>query len=141
MKLGIAGILQYLGVGLIAFFSPIKYAFILTGILVLIDTITGTMKAYHKKGAKGVKSNKAFRLVPKSIFFALFIIAFHALEVYVDPTIPFVKLCLIGIAWIEVKSVDENFEAMYGYSFINKIMDGMAKLKDVKKRADEDEIE
>ena len=136
MKASIIGVLKYLGVGLAAFFSPITYAFIFIGILVSVDTITGVMKA-GKTDIREVKSNKAFRVIPKLIFYSLLVIVAHAVHIYVEPTVPFVKLSLVGIGFIEIKSIDENFRELYGFSFIDKVLEAGKKLKGIKKHTDE----
>jgi len=127
---------KYFITGLVAFFSPIYYAFLLVIILVIVDTITGVMKAGKSK-VENIESSKMFRFVPKLIFYLLLVIVSHSANLYVDNQIPFVKLAIIGIAWIEVKSIDENFRDMFGFSFIDKVLEGMKSLNDIKKRKNE----
>jgi len=40
---------------------------------------------------------------------------------------------MLGIGFIEVKSIDENFEKIYGYSFVNRILDALKALSKVKR--------
>lgn len=122
---------KYFGVALLGFFAPIHYAFIFTIILVACDTVTGVMKA-GKNDIREITSKKAFPLVPKLIFYFLLIIAAHAMS-SIDEQIPFVKLALIGIGWIEVKSIDENFKELFGYSFIEKIIEGIKSVNNIKR--------
>lgn len=92
------------------------------------------MKAGKTGGVKSIQSNKAFKLVPKLFFYMLLIIVAQALNNYVDSQIPWVKLSLVGISWIEIKSIDENFKEMFGFSFIDKILAGSKKLTSIEKR-------
>ena len=134
MKTTLISILKYFGVALISFFSPIKYAFLLITILVITDTITGIMRA-GRKDVEKVTSRKAFAIVPKLIFYFLLVIVGHGLEV-VEPQLPFVKFALIGIGWIEVKSIDENFRGLFGFSFIDKTLHGIKQVNQIKRHKD-----
>jgi len=127
---------KYFITGLVAFFSPIYYAFLLVIILVIVDTITGVMKAGKSK-VENIESSKMFRFIPKLIFYLLLVIVSHSANLYIDNQIPFVKLAIIGISWIEVKSIDENFRDMFGFSFIDNVLEGMRSFNDIKKRKDE----
>ena len=121
---------------LIGFFAPILYAFILTTILVGADTITGVMKA-GKDSVKNITSKKMFAVCPKMSFYFLLIITAHSVQIYVEPQIPFTKLALIGISWIEIKSIDENFNAIFGFSFMDKILEGIKSFNQIKRHKDE----
>lgn len=123
--------IAYFGTGLIAFLAPIYWAFWIVIAFVTIDTITGVMAA-GKTSVKNIKSRKLFDLVPKLIFYFLLVVAAHSAS-YIDSQIPFVKLAMLGIGFIEVKSIDENFEKIYGYSFVNRILDALKALSKVKR--------
>lgn len=117
-------------------FAPLVGAFYFIIILVATDTLTGVWSAY-KTGV--VTSNKAFQLVPKLIFYGLLIICGQALTYYVEHQIPWVKVALAGVAWIEIKSIDENFKKIFGYSFINKVIYALNKVKSFQKRQDDED--
>ena len=127
---------KYFLVALVSFFSPILYAFILTTILVSADTITGVMKA-GKESVKNISSKKMFAVCPKLSFYFLLIISAHSVQIYVEPQIPFTKLALIGISWIELKSIDENFNAIFGFSFMDKILEGLKSINQIKRHKNE----
>lgn len=127
---------KYFFVAILGFFAPILYAFILTIILVGADTITGVMKA-GKKSVKDISSKKMFAVCPKLSFYFLLIITAHSVQIYVEPQIPFTKLALIGISWIELKSIDENFNSIFGFSFIDKILEGIKSINQIKRHKDE----
>ena len=113
--------------------TPIKGALIFVLLLVMVDTITGIMKA-GKSNVDKIQSKKAFKLVPKVFFYLLLVIVAQAVNNYVDGQIPWVKLALVGIGWIEIKSIDENFKEMFGFSFINKALEGFKKLTNIERK-------
>jgi phage-related holin len=98
-----------------------------------IDTITGVMKA-GKDTVKNISSKKAFAIVPKLIFYFLLVICAHACEVFVDDQLPLVKLALIGIGWIEIKSIDENFSAIFGFSFLDRTIEAVKSVNKITRK-------
>lgn len=107
---------------LISFFSPLQAAFIVAISAVALDTFTKLIVVVKLQGVAHVISRKLFRIIPKTLFYFTFIIMAHILAVYVDPTVPFVKLVLITVVGIETYSIDENFEQLTGFSFIKKLI-------------------
>jgi len=104
-----------------AFFVPILWAFASVCIVVVIDTITGVMKA-GKKDIKDVKSRRLGHVISKLIYYMSAILIGRISELYIDDQIPFVKLCLVVVLIIEVKSIDENFRDTFGFSFVDKML-------------------
>jgi hypothetical protein len=47
-----------------------------------------------------------------------------------------VKLALVAVVLIEVKSIDENFRETFGFSFVDKALKGFKKLN--RKEAEKD---
>lgn len=123
---------KYFAVGMVAFFSPIWYSLIFVCILVISDTITGVMKA-GKENVLDVFSKKMFAFVPKAMIYLLFVIIAHLGSIVLDKSIPFVKLALFGISWIEIKSIDENFRSIWGFSFIDKILESVKYISNLRK--------
>lgn len=123
----------YFSTALITFFAPIYGALWLVLLLVATDTITGIMKA-GKTSIKNIQSKIAFRLVPKLIFYFLIIILAHCISLCIDNQIPWVKLGLVGIAWIEIKSIDENFAELFGFSFLDKCLEAGKKITELKRK-------
>ena len=126
----------YFGAGLIAFFSPILWAFWVVVGLVFVDTAFGIMRA-GKQDVKSIKSRKMFSMVTKTIAYLLLVIIAHLVS-FIEPAIPFVKLALFGVAFIEVKSIDENFRGLFGFSFIDKILSAFKFVKEIKRETKED---
>lgn len=116
----------------IIWLSPIKGALIFTALIVIADTITGIMKA-GKDDVRNISSKKSFPMVPKTIFYMTWILVAQSCHNYVDPQVPWVKLSLMGIGWIEVRSIDENFKAIYGFSFLDKILEGIRSVNRIKR--------
>ena len=131
MKATLISMIKYFSVALISFLAPLFWAFTLIAILVLTDTITGIMRAGREKVEK-VTSKRAFAIVPKLTFYFLFVIVAHGLAM-VEPSLPFVKFALMGIGWIEVKSIDENFRGLFGFSFIDRTLHAIKSINQIKR--------
>ena len=123
----------YFGTALVTFFTPITGALWFVVALVVTDTITGIMKAGKMK-VQHIESKKAFRLVPKLIFYFLIVILAQCMYISIDNEIPFVKLALVGIGWIEIKSIDENFNELFGFSFLDKCLEAGKKITEIKRK-------
>lgn len=126
--------LTYFGTALVAFFSPIMWAFWVVIILVMVDTCLGVMRAGYKD-VRMIKSRKMFAIVTKLTAYFLLVILAQAIG-WVEPQIPFVKLALFGIGFIEIKSIDENFYGIFGYSFIDKILNALKFVKEIKRKGE-----
>lgn len=116
---GILAILVSLG----SFFAPITGTLLTAVVVVILDTVTKVMVVGKTQGIKEIKSKKLFKIVPKLIFYFIFIILAELLHDYVDVEIPFSKLTIVAIIGIEVYSIDENFEELTGFSFLKKVME------------------
>lgn len=123
---------KYFAVSIMAFFAPIYFSLLFVVVLVVVDTITGVMKA-GRKDVKNITSKKLFAFVPKLIIYLLFVIVANFGNHVIDKSIPFVKLAIMGISWIEVKSIDENFRDIFGFSFIDKILDSVKLISNFRK--------
>ena len=119
--------LTYFSASLTAFFLPITWAIISVIVVVLIDTITGVMSA-GKDSIKNIKSRKLSNVVSKLIYYLFAIILCQIATLFIDDSIPFVKLCLVAVMLIEVKSIDENFQKTFGFSFVDKMLTAFKKI-------------
>jgi hypothetical protein len=129
----------------IVFFAPIKGIILLVALATIIDTGFGIWKA--KKLNENINS-KTFRhgFVPKLISYVVgimlvytsdfFIINYLTKEVVSVDYIA-TKLIALTLISIEVKSMDESFEKVKGYSFIKEIVKMIVKAKNVKKHLQE----
>lgn len=106
---------------LLAFFTPIALWIALVGLFVVADFVTALLKA-HKNGT-AITSNKMFKTIPKFIAYGTAVIIAHALFLAFFPEFPAVKLITGFIAYIELKSIDENFKEITGHSFFKAFID------------------
>jgi uncharacterized membrane protein len=113
---------------LLAFLSPIKWFMIAVGFFVVADLVTGIIAA--KKSGLKIESKKMFRTVPKYIAYSIAILAAHALELLFFPDFPATKMVSGLIAFIEIKSLDENLEKITGHSLFGAIIDKLNPKKD-----------
>lgn len=119
-------------VSLTGFFAPLTTAFTIAIALVFLDTISKVMVVGKVQGIDAIKSKKLFLVIPKTIFYMIFIILGQLCHDYVDVDIPFSKLVLVGIIGIEVYSIDENFQELTGFSFIKRILEFTKKVTQYK---------
>jgi peptidoglycan biosynthesis protein MviN/MurJ (putative lipid II flippase) len=126
---------------LLAFFAPISGIVLLVALSTIIDTVFGLWKAYNLK--ENITSRKArFGLVPKIISYCAAICLIYACDFYmindltkmvVSAEFLTTKLLALVLISIEVKSIDESFQSVKGWSFIDKITDMVIKAKNIKK--------
>lgn len=105
---------------LISFFAQIGLWLIAIGLFVMVDFITGMLKA--KKSGGKIESKKMYRTIPKFIGYGLGIIVGHAVTILFFPEFPTVKLMAGFIAFIEIKSIDENIKAITGASLFGDLI-------------------
>ena len=126
---------------LIAFFAPISGIILLVGLSTILDTGFGLWRAY-KKGHKITSRKARFGLVPKIVSYCGAVCLIYASDFYMinDLTkmavsVEFLstKLLALVLIAIEVKSMDESFQDVKGWSFIDKITDLVVKAKNIKK--------
>ncbi len=127
---------------LILFFAPIKGIVLIVAISTIIDTCFGVWKA--KSLGEDITS-KIFRhgLVPKLLSYIAVVMLVFASDVFIINemtmsvvSVAFVstKLTSLVLISIEVKSMDESFVKVKGYSFIDKFKLIINKIKDLKKQ-------
>jgi hypothetical protein len=124
----------------ILFFAPIYVMVFLVGLSTIVDTGFGIWKA--KQLGEEV-SSKACRngLVPKIKSYVLIVLALFIADQYIvneftklfiDVEFVSTKLISLGLIVIEVKSMDESFKKVKGYSFIGKLFSNLRNIKKVK---------
>ena len=116
----------YFSTALTAFFLPITWAITSVVAIVLIDTITGVMSA-GKDNIKNISSRKLSNVISKLIYYLFAVILCRIAVMFIDDTVPFVKLCLIAVFIIEIKSIDENFYKTFKFSFVDKMLTALKK--------------
>jgi peptidoglycan biosynthesis protein MviN/MurJ (putative lipid II flippase) len=130
---------------LLVFLSPIKYIVLLVALSTVIDTLFGLWRAYQTN-IKIESKKLRYGFVPKLITYCAAVIITYCTDFYIlnDLTQTVVavdflstKLLALVLISIEVKSMDESFQAVKGYSFLEKIINTVRKVKDVKKEIQE----
>ena len=134
----------YLGsvlTALVLFFAPIKGIILIVALSTIIDTCFGVWKAVKlgedvtsKIFRKGLLSKLLTYVSATMLIFAsdVFIINELTKSVVSVEFISTKVLSLVLVA-IEVKSMDESFIKVKGYSFIDKAKSIIVKIKDIKK--------
>ena len=127
---------------LVLFFAPIKGIILMVALATILDTAFGVWKA--KKLGEEITS-KIFRngLVPKLVSYVAAVMLIYASDVFIINaltlsviSVEFISTKIIALVLlsIEVKSMDESFVKVKGYSFIDKIKVIINKIKDLKKQ-------
>jgi hypothetical protein len=127
---------------LVVFFAPIKGIIILVALSTILDTAFGVWKASKLKEKV---NSKTFRhgFVPKLMSYVGAIMLVYASDFFIINYLTkevisvdylATKLIALMLISIEVKSMDESFQKVKGYSFINKIVKLIIQAKDVKKK-------
>ena len=127
MKTILGNFATYFTTTLTAFFMPISWAITSVLCVVFIDTLTGIISA-GKKGIKEIKSRKLGNVISKIIYYISAIILCRIAELFIDDSIPFVKMALVSVMIIEIKSIDENFRSTFKFSFIDTLLTSFKKL-------------
>lgn len=127
---------------LFIFFAPVKGIVILVIVAILLDTSFGLWKS-KKTGVEILSKKLRHGFVPKLISYIAAVCLTYAADFFIlnDLTqmvvsVDYLSTKLIGLILlsIEVKSMDESFLAVKGYSFLAKITGLIHKAKDIKKQ-------
>ena len=126
---------------LIAFFAPIGGIVLLVGLSTVIDTLFGIWRAY-KMGEKVTSRKARYGFIPKVLSYCSAVCLIYASDYYmindltkmvVSAEFLSTKLLALVLIAIEVKSMDESFKDVKGWSFIDRITDLVIKAKNMKK--------
>jgi len=125
---------------LIAFFAPIYVMVFLVGLATIIDTGFGIWKAKHmneeitsKLCRKGlVPKIKSYVLIVLLLFIADQFIVNEFTKLFISIEFVSTKLVSLALIVIELRSMDESFKKVKGYSFIEKIYENIRNIKKVK---------
>lgn len=141
MKSFVATYYTYFIQAIIFFFAPIKGIIILVALSTVLDTCFGVWKA---KKLKEKVNSKTFRhgFVPKVmsyvgatmlVYASDYFIVNELTKMAVSVEFLFTKLIALVLMSIEVKSMDESFQKVKSYSFLNRIIEMVIKAKNIKK--------
>lgn len=126
----------------LVFFSPIKGIIVCVALATIVDTLSGIWRA--KKLNEKVTSKKARHgLVPKLLSYCGAVMLIYTSDYFIVNelttmivSVEFISTKIIALVLIsiEVASIDENFKAVKKWSFINKVVSSINKIKDIKKK-------
>ena len=129
---------------MVTFLAPIKGLLLLTGLVVVLDTLFAIYTTIKLNGWKSYQSTKLFNIVVKSFFYlGSIILAFfvdtHIIEKNTLFGVNLLMSKVVTIFWIyiEVKSIDETSQKLGNKSFYFTIKNLLTKLKDLKKDINE----
>lgn len=109
----------YVLLSLYAVFSPIQPLLLVVGFLVACDFLFALRKAYVLN--ESITSRKMSNTISKLFLYTLTVIAVFLLEKYIiESTIPITKIVGALISLVEIRSIDETFKTLFGYSFWEK---------------------
>lgn len=126
MKQWIINHISFFVATLIGIFSPVVPLILTLLTLVAVDFILAIYRAW-RKDPNSITSRKMSNTIGKTLVYTLTILALFLLETHIlGPTLPVTKIVAGLISLVELKSIDETFKSLLGFSFYNKLVD-MAK--------------
>jgi len=106
-------------VALSLFFAPIQTIVAVVFAFIIFDYIIA-LAVCLKLGVK-VTSRKMAATISKIISYNIVIITCHIVGLVFLPSVPIINIVGFAIAMIELKSIDEHFQAGFGFSFYKLI--------------------
>lgn len=136
---------------ILTFVAPVQSYIGYCTVLVLVDLLTGLMKAKKLQPEKGlfpkykpyrpsyVKSRKAGKTISKWIIYTAGILVAHGATINFYPDYELAKAVAMAITFVEVKSIDENMEIVLGYSIFGKVISIFTRTEDEDNKEDKKE--
>ena len=113
------GILAYT----VAFFAPVDKYITAIGFIIILDMVVAIIIAVRQPGGiNNIESRKLWRTVIKFCVYPMPIRAAYFIENTFSPHVPAVQLVSALIATAEVKSLDEHWEKLFGYSIFKSVI-------------------
>lgn len=122
-----------------AFLLPIRGLILAVGISIMADTVTGMMKAYKQKNK--ITSRKLSQIISKMVLYQSALLLFFVIDffllgeflaLFVGIQFFLTKVLAAVLCFIELKSIDENYKVITGYSLWQKFKEMLARGKDLK---------
>lgn len=112
--------MQFFSPFLLAIFLPVgKYAF-LASLFVLGDLVTGILAAL--KRGEPFSPKKLLDSLTKLLAYWVFILIASAIEQQFIKEFPCIQMIILFVAYIELKSIDENAKDITGHSIFSSII-------------------
>lgn len=104
-----------------SYFAPTFEAVMIVGLLVVCDMVTALVAA--RKSGEAITSTKLSRTVGKFAVYGVAIVVAHVICRHFLPSFPGLQLVAGFIAFVEVKSIDENIKKYTGFSLFAVILE------------------
>jgi len=112
--------LYLLPVSIVAVLAPVKPLCLTTGFLILVDMLFGIWRA--KKCKEKITSRKMGNTISKIVLYNIMVISVYLLNKYViDTGLPLEKFAAGILGLVELRSIDESWIKIYGWSLWDKI--------------------
>jgi len=130
---------------MLVFFSPIAGVILIVSISTIIDTGFGIWRA-KKTGIKATSKKFRFGFIPKVLSYVATVMLVYTSDVFLLNELlnsvlsgDFLATKIVALILIlnEVKSIDESFEVVKGYSFLERGKNAVFRLKDIKKEIED----
>lgn len=108
-------------ISVVAIFAPIQSLLITTGVLILVDLITGIWSSI-KRGEPITSAGLRRTLTKLFVYEAALMVAF-LVEHYMSDILPFVKMSSAMVSIVELKSVYENLNNISGADLLKSLID------------------
>lgn len=126
---------------LLAFLIPIHGLILAVGMAIVADTIIGVYKTVKFKGWKEVSSRKLSSIVSKMFLYQGALILFYCIDkmimgefvaLFIGIPLFLTKILSAVLCFIELKSIDENYKIISGYSIWERFKGMLARAKELK---------
>ena len=131
-------------VPLFVFFAPMKGILITVLMFIIFDTITGIWKS--KKLNIPIRSHGLTAIAAKMVLYVGSILLTYLMDVYILGDILksvfsvehlLIKVLALVLVYIEIKSINENYEAVKGINLWTEFKNLLYKVKEIKKDVDD----
>lgn len=102
-------------------FAPIHALLYTTGVMVVVDLITGVLAA--KKRGSDITSAGLRRTVTKIFVYEAALMLGYLAETYMSDVLPFVKMASGAITLVEMTSIFENLNSISGTNLFQALID------------------
>lgn len=114
--------LIHLWIGIVAFLTPLFPMALLVSTLIGTDFVFGLYRAY--KTQEQINSRKMGHTISKMFLYNMAVLSVFMLEkIIVGTDMQFTKIAVGVIAMVELKSIDESFRILYGFSIYESLVE------------------
>jgi phage-related holin len=111
---------------LLAILAPIKATLLVVGFLIIVDLITGILKA--KKEKKDISSARLRDSISKMLIYHTAVISGYVVQTWMLPEIAIVKIVSGLIGAVELKSIYENLNVLHGSDIFKVLLDKLGSI-------------